>query len=351
MPRVNRRHALSVCATLIAGAMPGLCFAQANDNCSAPEAIAGYGAFITSNVGATTDGAADAACNFFSSQQIWADVWMCWTATESGIAIAETCGSGFDTKIAAYLGCGCGGTILACNDDACSLQSRVTFAVTAGEQYTLRLGSYSSNGTTIPTGEILLTTRSGALADLVNPANGHRYVAYDTSGWNAAEATAQLLGGHLVTIDDADENAWVHDNFGNLNGTDRRIWIGFSDAATEGTFAWADGSPVGYTNWNPGEPNNSGGTEDYAEMLGSNGQWNDLNEAGSGYVHIAIAELGPATLPCSADLNHDGQVDGADLGELLGNWNGSGVPSDLNADGIVNGADLGQLLGSWGACP
>ncbi len=52
-----------------------------------------------------------------------------------------------------------------------------------------------------------------------------------------------------------------------------------------------------------------------------------------------------------ADLNHDGIVDGADLGMLLGSW---GVCSeaccsgDLNGDGIVDGADLGALLGSWG---
>ncbi len=55
-------------------------------------------------------------------------------------------------------------------------------------------------------------------------------------------------------------------------------------------------------------------------------------------------------LLCPADFNNDGMVDGADLGSLLGSWNGSGV-HDLNQDGIVDGADLGQLLGAWGVCP
>jgi hypothetical protein len=51
--------------------------------------------------------------------------------------------------------------------------------------------------------------------------------------------------------------------------------------------------------------------------------------------------------PC-LDLNGDQQVDGADLGLLLGAW---GTPQgDLNADGVVDGADLGLLLGAWGAC-
>lgn len=55
-------------------------------------------------------------------------------------------------------------------------------------------------------------------------------------------------------------------------------------------------------------------------------------------------------LPCPADLNEDDQVDGADLGVLLGEWNASDSPADLNGDGVVDGADLGVLLGAWGPC-
>jgi hypothetical protein len=47
------------------------------------------------------------------------------------------------------------------------------------------------------------------------------------------------------------------------------------------------------------------------------------------------------------DLNHDGRVDGADLGALLGLWGQSGTSGDLNNDGTVDGADLGVLLGAW----
>ena len=57
--------------------------------------------------------------------------------------------------------------------------------------------------------------------------------------------------------------------------------------------------------------------------------------------------------PCLGDLSGDGNVDGADLGALLGSWGpctGS-CAADLNADGAVTGADLGVLLGAWGACP
>ena len=50
------------------------------------------------------------------------------------------------------------------------------------------------------------------------------------------------------------------------------------------------------------------------------------------------------------DLDGDGDVDGADLGLLLGEFGISGPSiADLNRDGRVNGADLGILLGAWSA--
>ena len=69
--------------------------------------------------------------------------------------------------------------------------------------------------------------------------------------------------------------------------------------------------------------------------------------AGGFYHTIAIQSM-----PCTGDLNHDTQVNGADLGVLLGQWATSGgtTGADLNLDGTVNGADLGLLLGAWGPC-
>jgi len=56
-------------------------------------------------------------------------------------------------------------------------------------------------------------------------------------------------------------------------------------------------------------------------------------------------------LPCPADLNSDGQVNGADLGILLASWGPcADCVADLDGDDTVGGADLGQLLPSWGPC-
>ena len=65
----------------------------------------------------------------------------------------------------------------------------------------------------------------------------------------------------------------------------------------------------------------------------------------------APVNMDTATIPLQtanpADLNGDGVVNGADLGQLLGNWGQPGA-TDLNGDGTTNGADLGFLLGHWG---
>ncbi|MCA9285043.1 MAG: hypothetical protein KDA22_07510 [Phycisphaerales bacterium] len=53
---------------------------------------------------------------------------------------------------------------------------------------------------------------------------------------------------------------------------------------------------------------------------------------------------------CTGDLDNNGIVDGADLGQLLSTWGQVGT-GDLDGNGIVDGADLGALLANWGPCP
>jgi hypothetical protein len=114
----------------------------------------------------------------------------------------------------------------------------------------------------------------------INPANGHAYYLLSNGNWTDSEAAAQALGGHLVTINNAAENAFVLANFSNFGAIQRSIWIGFNDAASEGNFVWASGEAVTYTNWRAGEPNNNLGLENYAYILNEgqswDGQWNDF---------------------------------------------------------------------------
>lgn len=54
---------------------------------------------------------------------------------------------------------------------------------------------------------------------------------------------------------------------------------------------------------------------------------------------------------CEADLDGDGEVNAADLAQLLGSWGPcEDCPADFDGDAVVNAADLAQLLGNWGPC-
>jgi TPR repeat protein len=77
--------------------------------------------------------------------QTSANIWYCYTASETGAAVISLCGSSYDTKMAVYDGCQCWGTMLACNDDACGLQSEAVVPVTSGSHYLIEVGGYGTN--------------------------------------------------------------------------------------------------------------------------------------------------------------------------------------------------------------
>ena len=54
---------------------------------------------------------------------------------------------------------------------------------------------------------------------------------------------------------------------------------------------------------------------------------------------------------CLADFDGDGDVDAADLAELLSSWGPCvGCPADFDGDDDVNAADLAELVSAWGPC-
>ena len=98
-----------------------------------------------SNVGATTDGPGELGlCSFAGDSQVQSDVWYRFVAQCTGQATVSLCGSGYDTKIAVYgASCPIGpGEVIVCNNDACGLQSEVTFAVVENTFYRLRIGGH-----------------------------------------------------------------------------------------------------------------------------------------------------------------------------------------------------------------
>nr|AAZ50391.1 snEchinoidin [Mesocentrotus nudus] len=95
--------------------------------------------------------------------------------------------------------------------------------------------------------------------------------------WQAAESfcrnfTVPSLGewgevtgnrsGHLVSIHSQAEQDFVtalYESSRKKGDINAGHWFGLHDTATEGTFEWTDGTPVDFTHWEPGQPDN----EDY----------------------------------------------------------------------------------------
>jgi hypothetical protein len=116
--------------TLIAPGVP------VNDDCADAFPIGG-GATPFDNLEATDDG--PSPCGVLGS-----DIWYRYDATFTGDLTVSLCGSQYDTALAVYGGCACpvSGPPLACNDDACDLESEVTIAVVLGECYLIQVGGF-----------------------------------------------------------------------------------------------------------------------------------------------------------------------------------------------------------------
>ncbi len=102
--------------------------------------------------------------------------------------------------------------------------------------------------------------------------NGHEYeLIEEYKTWNEAKIDCESRGGYLVTITSQEENDFIE----GLHGSNI-IYIGLTDEVTEGEWQWVTGEALTYTNWNTGQPDNSGGAQNYGLIFGSaNGLWSD----------------------------------------------------------------------------
>ena len=140
-------------------------------------------------------------------------------------------------------------------------------------QFTYSGYLYNANGSGANNVAINLYRRTNqTITGFTNQQNygGHSY--YRSTGvayWTTARTNCSNMGGHLVTITSSGEQSFIF-------GLWPSGWIGLTDEVTEGTWRWVTGETYSYTNWNNGEPNNSG-NEDYVQFV-SNGKWNDLKD-------------------------------------------------------------------------
>ena len=130
-------------------------------------------------------------------------------------------------------------------------------------------GTIDTTGTDI---QIYEFDYNGAIETPQGEFGGHRYEYYEGADitWTEARAYCQSMGGHLVTITSAEEQAFIESTFPGTTG-----WIGaYGD---NGGWSWVTGEPFGgYTHWKSGEPNDQGGIE-WCGHLWTDMTWNDLD--------------------------------------------------------------------------
>ena len=122
------------------------------------------------------------------------------------------------------------------------------------------------------------------------PATGNVYYVLEQATYADSVAEAAALGGTLVVVDDADENDWLVDTFMTDDAFyanfPYQFWLGLTKPAGTDAFAWDDGTPVDFTHWIPGEPNEDAPAPAYTLMIGPNilngeaGQWWDTSDGG-----------------------------------------------------------------------
>lgn len=235
---------------------------------------------------------------------------------------------------------------------------------------------------------------------------GHTY-EFVTSArdWAAAAAYAVAQGGYLAVVTSSAENAAILQAAlsdpaflaaaprANDGGGGAYLWLGGSDAQTEGQWVWTTGAPLGpYLNWAAGplgrEPDDFGGAQDGLAMalqaypapvggIGVAGQWNDVDVRNALYFVVEYDEVrgtdgadvlsggsgadtmrgqgGDDTLSGGAGRNYlrgddgdDSIAGGADFDDINGNQGNDTCWSGGGDDWVVGGKGNDSLLGSAG---
>ncbi len=189
--------------------------APANDDCAnALVGLVGPNPFNT--ICATNDGPL-ASCGAPTPTD--PDVWWTFTASADATVRFDTCASGFDSLLEIYDDCpSAGGTVLACNDDSCGLQSQIDLAMLTGETVTIRLTGFAgaSGAGDMTITEILPIDVSGFDIALVNGELGggalDSHAAHEAALTAAGKTYVVITAGLGVPISGCPNEGWIYNN-------------------------------------------------------------------------------------------------------------------------------------------
>lgn len=98
----------------------------------------------------------------------------------------------------------------------------------------------------------------------------------EKKSWSGASDQCEDMGSQLISVHSAREQDFLNTLMVDVRS---RMWIGLSRASSRDDFIWKDNTPLDYSNWNEGEPNNHLDTEENCVQLLEQprelGKWND----------------------------------------------------------------------------
>jgi len=175
-------------------------------------------------------------------------------------------------------------------------------------------------------------TDGDGLSDSVELSHPGRYFTLVEGSFTHAQANADAATrrGRLASFPNA--NDFTRMAARARKTTQGYLWLGLSDAATEGTWLWTDGSTASYARWLNGQPDGSV-AENHAVLMENSNQWAD---AEASYVAAGYLFERAGLDPLAADTDSDGLSDGAEINT----HQTSPVLDDSDSDGLADGAEI-----------
>ncbi|XP_045209767.2 perlucin-like protein [Mercenaria mercenaria] len=123
--------------------------------------------------------------------------------------------------------------------------------------------------------QVSLSSVSSCPNGWIRHGNSCYHFSHDLEPWTGALAMCHVMGGKLLEIESAAENAYIATVTSSRN---HAYWTGLSDIQEEGIWIWMESnlklSSNVYTNWSSGEPNNDDGNGNCGNIF-PNGHWYD----------------------------------------------------------------------------
>ena len=300
-----------------------------NDDCAGALLVTIDSSTDFDNSGASTDGTS--TCGFNTTKDIWFKVVM----PAAGGIVVDTCGTGFDTVLNAFDGCG--GTQLACNDDFCgNLNSQITLNnLDAGQTVLIRMASYNDNAGgngTLHVTSAASTAPTATVAATPNPSNPGDSVQVRvtvapgnnplSSGLTVTGNLSALGGSSTATFYDDGTNGddVAGDNIfsrvvtipANYSASTYALSFNLVDAQTRTGTATVNGTVLVPPQWNEDDHSDAGDTIATAQVPAGSGSLHDIGgtmDAGDTADIYKIRICDPSTFDINANTALTGTQD------------------------------------------